>query len=797
MKIAILTPHPVPLALGGLENLKWGLQAAIERLTEHSCDVIGLISPEGSFWDLIRSYQEASRLDLSAYDCVISGKYPMWMVDHPNHIVYMLHKLRGLYDTYPGDSGSAELRQVPELARVVDWMAEMTSAGRVDGRNENAVLFEHLERLRTAGLPPELFRFPGAFAREVVHFLDAGAISATRNTRFAVQSQTVKRRADYLPPEVDATVLYPPAHRSDYHCAGDEYLFTTSRLDSPKRLDLLIAAMQQVKADIPLLIAGTGPDEARLKALAAGDPRIKFLGFVADEQMPDLYANALAVPFVPYDEDYGLVTIEAMRSSKPVLTFADSGGPTEFVIDGQNGFVVPPSPASLAERIDYLASHRAEARQMGLHGAERVSDVTWETLVAGLLEERPRLRRSTTRRKLTVATTFPIYPPVGGGQARVFNLYRQLAQDFDVEVVTLASGGPEISERHLAPGLKETRIAKSLAHEELESRYSMALDGHSATDIAAIEMIELTPAFGEALERSALDSDALIASHPFLVDAIRRAAPTKPFWYEAHNVELTLKQSVLEGAAERDKALAAVRRTEMRCWQEAQLVIACAERDLEELETLYGPTRARLLEVPNGVEPSDFTFVSIPERRRLQQAAGLGDRKTALFMGSWHGPNLEAVELILREAADAPHFQFLVAGSCCQPFAGRTLPANVELLGVVSNDTRSDLLAIADLALNPMLSGSGTNLKMLDYFASGVPVVSTPFGARGLDVVAGEHYFAAEPGGFAAALQDLAERSDAALSEQVTATRQVIEDRYAWATIARRFREDLARLKLL
>ncbi|WP_172124352.1 MULTISPECIES: glycosyltransferase [unclassified Devosia] len=796
MKIAILTPHPVPLALGGLENLKWGLQSAIERLTEHSCDVVGLISPEGNLWDLIRSYQEASRLDLSAYDCVISGKYPMWMVDHPNHIVYMLHKLRGLYDTYPGDSGSGELRQVPELVDLRTWMGEMTAAGRIHGRTENAVLFERLERLRNAQLPQNLFRFPGALAREIVHFLDAGAISSRQIRRFAVQSMTVKRRADYLPSEVDASVLYPPAHRDDYHCAGDDYLFTSSRLDSPKRLDLLIAAMQQVKADIPLLIAGTGPDEARLKALAAADPRIKFLGFVADEQIPDLYANALAVPFVPYDEDYGLVTIEAMRSSKPVLTFADSGGPTEFVVDGENGYVVPPSPAALAQRIDHLASHRTEARQMGARALERVSSITWETLVTGLLEEAPRLPRSNGRRKLTVATTFPIYPAVGGGQSRVFNLYRQLAQSFDVEVVTLTSGGPEISERHIAPGLKETRIAKSIQHEQLESLYSRALDGHSATDIAAIEMIGLTPAFGEALERSALESEAVIASHPYLVDAIRRAAPGKPLWYEAHNVELTLKQSMLEGVPERDKALAAVRRAELRCWQEAQLVFACADRDLKEFEHLYGPTRARLLEVPNGVEPADFNFVPLVERRRLQQSAGVGHRKTALFMGSWHGPNVEAVELILREAADAPEFRFLVAGSCCLPFAKRTLPANVEMLGVVSNETRSDLLAVADVALNPMLSGSGTNLKMLDYFASGVPVVSTRFGARGLEIIENKHYLAAEPGEFGAALHDVAQRSEQSLSEQVTATRQIVENHYSWAIIAQRFREELAQLGL-
>jgi len=111
MNIAIVTPHPVPFASGGEENLWWGLQDHFQRHTEHDCDIVALLSPEGSFWDLVSSYETFSKLDLSAYDCVISGKYPAWMVDHPNHICYMLHRLRGLYDTYaPGNHDSWVLK---------------------------------------------------------------------------------------------------------------------------------------------------------------------------------------------------------------------------------------------------------------------------------------------------------------------------------------------------------------------------------------------------------------------------------------------------------------------------------------------------------------------------------------------------------------------------------------------------------------------------------------------------------------------------------------------------------------
>ena len=61
------------------------------------------------------------------------------------------------------------------------------------------------------------------------------------------------------------------------------------------------------------------------------------------------------------------------------------------------------------------------------------------------------------------------------------------------------------------------------------------------------------------------------------------------------------------------------------------------------------------------------------------------------------------------------------------------LPPNVVLAGVVTNVAKRTLLQSADLALNPMRTGSGTNLKIVEYFAAGIPVVSTPFGARGLE----------------------------------------------------------------
>lgn len=790
MKIAIVTPHPVPLALGGAENLWWGLQDHFQTKTEHECDVIALLSPEGSFWDLISSYETFSKLDLSTYDCVISGKYPAWMVNHPHHVCYMLHRLRGLYDTYPAGLDDSQLFKHPRLRGLVEWMTD--TGGDYPDDEQIPELFDKLRELKSADLPESTFAFPGPLIRSVVHFLDRAALSPRRIRRYASISDTVRKRRGYFPEDVVVDVLHPPAHRSDYRTGEGRYLFTSSRLDRPKRVDLLVEAMKFVPQNISLRIAGTGPDEERLKALAGSDRRIEFLGYVSDEAMPSLYENALAVPFIPYDEDYGLVTIEAMKSGKPVLTFTDSGGPREFVRDGETGFVTNPSAQALAERIQILADQPALAKAMGEKAMQEVASVTWENVASGLLQTVPpvaRIRRA-RRPKLTVATTFRVFPPMNGGQARVYHLYKNLADTFDIDIVSLGISTDTRSEREIAPGLLEIHVPKSNPHAEAERDLSHLVGDIPITDIAAYPLIGLTPAFHEALELSALTSDAVIACHPYLVDALRRAAPGKPLWYEAQDVEITLKSAMLSGA--NAKALIEeVRNAERASWISAERVFACASRDLAELEGIYGRTTAHLYEVPNGVALDEIPYTDLSRRRQLQEHSGLRHQQTAIFMGSWHGPNLEAIEEILEAAPKRSNTRFVIMGSACTPFKQRSVPSNVDMLGQVDDTTRNSLLAVADVALNPMRSGSGTNLKMLDYFASGIPVISSSFGARGLSIEQDRHFLSSDVG-LADALSKLAATDDHRLARMIEAARQLVEDDYGWNVIAQRFAKRLA-----
>ena len=116
------------------------------------------------------------------------------------------------------------------------------------------------------------------------------------------------------------------------------------------------------------------------------EKRVRYFDYVTQEEKLRLYANARAVLFIPFDEDYGYITLEAMAAAKAVITARDSGGPLEFVKDRFNGLVCDSTPESIAEAIDSFAEDRELAIACGENGKQRLKDmnISWEHVVKEL-----------------------------------------------------------------------------------------------------------------------------------------------------------------------------------------------------------------------------------------------------------------------------------------------------------------------------------------------------------------------------------------------------------------------------
>ena len=381
MDVAIVAPCPVPYVRGGAENYWRGLQDHINEETPHQAEVIKLPSREHEFWELIASYRAFAALDLHEFDVVVSGKYPAWMTPHPRHVVHMLHPLRGLYDTYHYFQQPETVTDAPPgVAELLEFCAQ-------HDRNREALgeFFERMDVLqaRRDSLAPQLFAFPGPLIRALVQWLDRVALADA--ARLGAISRTVSERDGYFPAGAAVFVAYPPSNvRREPGGRRGDYVLAAGRLDQSKRIDMLIEAMGQTTSAATLRIAGTGPDEERLRELAAANPRIRFEGRVSNRELTALYASARAVAFTAYDEDFGLVALEGMQSGRPVIVLRDGGGATEIVEDGVSGLVAEPDAAGLAAAIDRLWSSRKEWRDMGQAGLARSRDITWDPLIGEL-----------------------------------------------------------------------------------------------------------------------------------------------------------------------------------------------------------------------------------------------------------------------------------------------------------------------------------------------------------------------------------------------------------------------------
>jgi len=130
------------------------------------------------------------------------------------------------------------------------------------------------------------------------------------------------------------SIIYPPVDVARYPLSrrSEDFFLAVSRLMPYKRMDIVVEAFREL--GYPLKVVGTGPDLARLRALAG--PETEFTGAVSEDRLIDLYSRCRCLLF-PGEEDFGLVPLEAHACGKPVIAFG-RGGALETLI--------PANPAS-------------------------------------------------------------------------------------------------------------------------------------------------------------------------------------------------------------------------------------------------------------------------------------------------------------------------------------------------------------------------------------------------------------------------------------------------------------------
>lgn len=390
--------------------------------------------------------------------------------------------------------------------------------------------------------------------------------------------------------------------------------------------------------------------------------------------------------------------------------------------------------------------------------------------------------------KVIVVNHTAVLPARTGGQQAVLGLSAELAVAWPTELVwterkTAATGRVEAG-----TGTLTTTVIPNLWRQRRVAKWLRRWLGSVDNDIGSMLCSGANRRLVEHLLAASSDGDVFVLAHPWLWPALQRVLARRRalLVYDAHNIEHRLKAQSLRPSAITDHVVARIRRLETRLVQRADLTLACTQRDADVLRELAGVPAARLLVGSKGVAGSARAEAIAVAR------AGRAAGRTALFVGSKHPPNNAAARWIIETLAPAcPDWRFDIAGAC-GPAAG-VLPrsANVRVLGPV--DDLLPLLATADVGLNPVNEGSGINMKLFDFMQCGLPVLSTPFGARGLEGLNATGMLLRERDGFAAALAAWAADPEAARrlgAEGVLCVRR----HFVWPVVGARVRAGIEAL---
>jgi glycosyltransferase involved in cell wall biosynthesis len=266
---------------------------------------------------------------------------------------------------------------------------------------------------------------------------------------------------------------------------------------------------------------------------------------------------------------------------------------------------------------------------------------------------------------------------------------------------------------------------------------------------------------------------------PLIFDTVERNTQgNRPLILAEHNVEFEMHRSL--GAGERE--LKALREKEKHAVDRADHIFVVSERDLDLLQTLYGAARSKVHVVPNGVDVERFRVPERTEKERAKRKLGFADLKVVLFAGSRHLPNMRAVEAIQETARKVENREilFVVAGSVGESVARKKF-GNIFYTGLV--DDILPYFEAADIAINPVICGGGTNLKVLEYMACGLPVITTDYGIRGFCFRPDREAIVSETIDFPAKIEKLL--SDENLSAKLkNNARRAVEEHYSWRAIS-------------
>jgi glycosyltransferase involved in cell wall biosynthesis len=384
--------------------------------------------------------------------------------------------------------------------------------------------------------------------------------------------------------------------------------------------------------------------------------------------------------------------------------------------------------------------------------------------------------------RILILSPFPPVPITNGGSERTSVLYSNLNSSADV-LMLWPEHGKWDGMAQVPGGALQISISLEIDVQEkidaYRSKWGLVAWGSGlGTFICESEVFKAKVAlYAEGV-------DTIILSHPWLVDALPKTFSGRVI-YDAHNYETELIKSqigdVLDKSSQKwievfvNELIKDIQDVEERAVRRAETTICVSDYDMSKFKINYPLSNFILI-------PSGFSVTPTlpPRARKLNEM---------LFFGSSHPPNISAAEHIIALAKKFPTLSFVIAGDVCSFL--KVDCENIRLLGRISERELDELLATATVFLNPITSGAGISLKLIRAMSSGIPILSTPLGARGFLARKEEVVFLSELKDFEKALTELL-RVPNLRTQLASKAKELVDHNYTWKSLSKNFNEYVA-----
>ncbi|MDQ2719744.1 MAG: glycosyltransferase family 4 protein [Bacteroidota bacterium] len=396
---------------------------------------------------------------------------------------------------------------------------------------------------------------------------------------------------------------------------------------------------------------------------------------------------------------------------------------------------------------------------------------------------------------LAIVPYYSIYPPMNGGMQRCFNILHQLAKHFELTAIIHQDKNEFLQSLNEFPAITSAKIFSTRDFNSkdvfsiLPSKFEKALryrwykkqifgsaDGNVILYYPILKNLLKTQKFDVVILENLATLNA--------ISLIRKYDKSVKIIYDAHNVDTNLAKAALEKSEIKLIRAEQIYKAEATLYQQVNAIFTCSPDDKKGFLGL-NKGKLKIEVVPNGV--------NIPEK--FYNAAVQKDKaEYILFCGSlWSLPNAEGLHwfckkiwpLVLNEF---PDLKLLVVGNGELPekYSDGYDTPSIEFTGAVA-DVKS-FYNKASISVVPLLTGSGTRLKILEAMGLGVPVISTTIGAEGITYSDGSDILIADnENHFAEKIIYLLKDKQKRLTISRNA-KKLVEENYEWNVIGERLK---------